>query len=128
MLPHLVKEGNLLFAHSQKLASSWVFQQDNAPIHKAKGTCTYLDAVLPRRWVKHWPPRSPDLSWVENIWAWAEHELKTNECHIDNIQDLQRELKAVFKSAKLEKLQNYVKGMKGRLRKVIEGNGANIGK
>ena len=128
VLPHLVKEGNLVFAYSQKLASSWVFQQDDAPIHKAKGTITYLDSAMPGRWVKDWPPRSPDLSWVENIWAWAEHELQTNVGHINNIQDLQRELKAVLRSAKQEKLQSYVNGMTGRLKEVIKQDRASIGK
>ena len=128
VLPHLVKAGNLVFAYSQKLASSWVFQQDNAPIHKAKGTITYLDSAMPGRWVKDRPPRSPDLSWVENIWAWAEHELQTNVGHINNIQDLQRELKAVLRSAKHKKLQSYVNGMTGRLKEVIKRDGASIGK
>ena len=49
-------------------------------------------------------PPSPNLIWVENIWAWAERELKTNEGHTGNIQDLQRELKAVFKSAKSSRI------------------------
>ena len=128
VLPHLIKQGNLLFAQSQSLATSWVFQQDNAPIHKAKSTSTYLEEQLPSRWIKDWPPRSPDLSWVENIWAWAEHELQTNVGQINSIEDLRRELKAVFRSAKIDKLQRYVKGMKKRMREVIKRDGANIGK
>ena len=42
--------------------------QDNAPAHKSGATMAFLAAHLPAR-VLPWPPRSPDLSPIENAWS-----------------------------------------------------------
>ncbi len=47
--------------------SGCVFQQDNAPIHKAAIIKEFFEA---RQWdVFEWPPYSPDLTPIENMWA-----------------------------------------------------------
>ena len=53
--------------------SSWIFQQDNARAHSAKRTLEYLEQQRVR--VMEWPPCSPDLSWIENMWAWLKMQL-----------------------------------------------------
>ena len=49
-----------------------IFQQDNAPIHKSKKTADFLRSVnvssMP------WPPNSPDLNPIENIWVRMKRE------------------------------------------------------
>jgi len=49
-----------------------IFQQDNAPCHKPKSVTSFLErqniAVL------KWPPYSPDLSLIENLWAFVKEK------------------------------------------------------
>lgn len=48
-------------------ASRGIFMQDNAPCHKAAATMAFLQAKHVR--VLDWPPYSPDLNPIENLWA-----------------------------------------------------------
>ena len=62
------------FLEDQPLALKYKFQQDNAPSHKANITLNFLKAeciqVLPS-----WPPYSPDLNVIENMWAYVKAKI-----------------------------------------------------
>ena len=45
----------------------YIFQQDNASIHKAKDTMDFFKEKNIR--LLHWPAKSPDLNPIENIWC-----------------------------------------------------------
>ena len=51
-----------------------VFMQDGARVHTANATLAYLQ----RKQVKvlqNWPPRSPDLNPIENLWSLIDREV-----------------------------------------------------
>ena len=50
------------------MPSRCVFQQDNARPHTAKITQDWLASRHFQ--LMKWPAKSPDLSWIDNIWAW----------------------------------------------------------
>jgi hypothetical protein len=53
-----------------------VFQQDNAPCHEAHSITQFLNENGIR--VLTWPPYSPDLSPIENLWAIVRNRLHTS--------------------------------------------------
>ena len=67
-----------------RLETRWVLQQDHDPTH---GVATQVlddfnkvhDTSVSL--VKKWPPHSPDLSPIENVWAIVEREVNAVGCH-----------------------------------------------
>jgi hypothetical protein len=53
-----------------------VFQQDNAPCHKSERVTNFL-AHKPFD-VMEWPPYSPDMSPIENLWAIIKRKVHTS--------------------------------------------------
>ncbi len=77
----LLPEGERIF-RSQNV-SSWTLQQDNDPSHKK--ACMIVDAYNREHHTKitlleSWPPSSPDLSPIENLWGIVQARLDAKGC------------------------------------------------
>lgn len=85
---HLVPQINRWYGRHRH---SCVFQQDNAPCHKA---ASVLDFFRQRGIdVMDWPPYSPDLSPIENMWAIVKQKLHQLPFHskeelVEKLQEL----------------------------------------
>jgi hypothetical protein len=70
-----LEEHLLPYLDNQPLSQRYLFQQDNAPSHKALCTRTFLQSnaveVIP-----DWPPYSPDLNIIENMWSCIKRKVR----------------------------------------------------
>ncbi|GBM64038.1 Transposable element Tc1 transposase [Araneus ventricosus] len=54
-----------------------IFQQDNAPCHKARIVLDWFEEHTDEFHLMSWPPNSPDLKPMEHIWDVMEQQLRT---------------------------------------------------
>jgi len=98
------------------------FQQDGSPCHTSRFTTNYLrqnfDYILP------WPPYSPDMSPIENIWAWLKSEIAKDRP--TSIASLRRLAKKHWNRITPEFLAPYINSMPYRMEEAILKRGGNI--
>lgn len=111
----------------------WCFQHDGASAHKAKVTNAWLEDHVPSHIVsgtgpagKGWPGNSPDLNWIENVWAWMDAQLE--EKPPQTTLALKRRLKKIWKDMPQDMLAKMAAGMDQRLKDVIAKGGDFTGK
>ena len=122
-----VPEGNRLFQTAGKYKDKWQLQQDNAPPHKTAQNMAFIAANVPGGHFPAWPANSPDLSPIENLWAWMDGQLQMHH-NPKNIEEMKECLELVRQSIPLSVLRTYMNSLDSRMRKVIELDGGYIGK
>ena len=111
---HFVPEGNTLIQNAGKWADKRQMQQDNAPAHKIPTNMACIAANVPGGHFVAWPPNSPDLSPVDNLWSWMDSELhELDKCK--NVEELKEKLEQVRQSIPPMLLHSMFDGMKGRI-------------
>jgi transposase len=102
----------------------WELQQDGARAHTAKQTLAFLQQegikVLPE-----WPPNSPDLSWIENLWGIVDNKLRKQ--NYANFDEFCGELRRIWNEIPIGTLQNLQKTMRKRVQTCIERKGEHVG-
>ena len=77
----LMPEGTKLF--KKKGIKTWYLQQDNDPTHAVAEEVVQQWNKSKRANVKllpNWPPSSPDLNIIENVWAWVQNQVNKQAC------------------------------------------------
>ncbi|GFV11589.1 transposase domain containing protein [Trichonephila clavipes] len=69
-------------------AGNGMFQQDNAPCHKAKIVLEWFQEHDAEFQLMSWPPNSPDLNQIQHIWDVMVQQLSVQRPLIHNISDL----------------------------------------
>ena len=123
ILPKLISEGKQLFASSNVHCDGWTFQQDGAKPHQTANAKNYIASHVPKGLLLDWPANSPDLSWIENVWAWMERKLRQRSKPCECVEELKKELEVIRQQIPLEMLQNCANSISCRLLKVQQNNG-----
>lgn len=100
---------------------STILQQDNASTHTAKKV---------QKWMKEnkvnvlsWPPHSPDLNPIENLWAGVKSRVDKNHLSIANKKDLWEAIEVEWEGTKTDYCRKLVDSMPHRLQAVIDARG-----
>ena len=82
-----LRDGLLPFASEVfREGQRWIYQQDNAPIYTSKFTRSWLSEQSISNLL--WPPKSPDINIIENVWGVMARMVYARGKHYQNIQDL----------------------------------------
>ena len=119
---HVLKHGifpemRSIFEEAGK--GKFYFQQDGAPIHTSQAT-QHLFRVEEVETFP-WPPNSPDLNLIENLWKDVQSNVQKKK--IKSFEHFQEVLREQWKSVSLQSIRDMYDGMGKRLDLVINGGG-----
>ncbi len=100
--------------------ADFIFQQDLAPAHTAKGTKSWFNdhGVT----VLDWPANSPDLNPIENLWGIVKRKMR--DTRPNNADDLKATVKETWASIPPQQCHKLITSMSRRIEAVIKAKGA----
>ena len=101
----------------------FIFQQDNTRIYTAL-QCINFFATHGIK-ILLWPPNSPDLNLIENVWSYIERELDQYPEAAKDLDELWRRVEAIWREIPPEYLHKLYESIPDRLMMVIRNKGRN---
>ncbi len=100
--------------------ADFIFQQDLAPAHTAKGTKSWFNdhGVT----VLDWPANSPDLNSIENLWGIVKRKMR--DTRPNNADELKATVKETWASIPPQQCHKLITSMPRRIEAVIKAKGA----
>ena len=97
---------------------------DNAPAHASKYTRAYLEGKgIAGNKIMTWPPQSPDLNPIENLWATIKRRVYPADKQYTSQEQLWEAIKDVCAALEPQEIQNLTSSMDNRLFTVIQKTG-----
>jgi len=91
----------------------YIFQDDNAPVHRAR---------VVKEWMEEneitnilWPTQSPDLNPIEHLWDVLKRKVRKHKPHSKNLNELMVVLEEKWYEIEPEILENLVESMPRRI-------------
>ncbi|CAL9698388.1 unnamed protein product [Knipowitschia caucasica] len=105
-----------------------IFMQDNAPSHASKYSTAWLASKgLKEVKIMTWPPCSPDLNPIENLWALIKRDLYREGKQYTSLNSVWEALVVTAQKVDCQQIKKLKDSMDGRLLSVIENKGGYIG-
>lgn len=99
----------------------FVFQQDNASIHRSKKTLKFLgDRNIP---LLDWPAISPDLNPIENLWSTLATKVYQHGRQFNSVKDLKAVIQEEWAKIDPSHIHSLINSMPRRLEDVIRNKG-----
>lgn len=100
----------------------WMLQQDSDPKHTSKQTTAWLRSNVPAFIPKaHWPPNSPDLNPMEDLWAVIQDRVYARDPR--TLPALKRIIREEWAAIKPEQLHRLVDSVPRRFAAVVAAGG-----
>jgi hypothetical protein len=121
---HLLPEGRRLFSSAG--ISTWLLQQDNDPSHKASSARALQDwkDKAPGHLVEllpNWPPNSPDLNPIENVWGYVQREVNKAGCK--TFPEFKNKVEETFRNLSQRHITRLFASMRDRISQCHALNG-----
>lgn len=110
---------NLIKSAKKMKLKNFYFMHDNDPKHTSRLVKEYL--AKKRIKLLEWPPQSPDMNPIEQVWAFIKREL--SKYGKMNKNDLKIKIMEIWKSLTPEFIKNYTRSFNKRCKAVYDANG-----
>jgi hypothetical protein len=124
----ILKGGLFTRAEQHFGETEWILQQDGDPAHAAEATEEFLsNAEINHNFSRiEWPPSSPDLNPIENVWAEIQNRI-SREPICSSKEELKAKVVAIIKQLNSAKnrffFENLYNSMPRRVKAVLKARG-----
>ena len=110
-----------------RLRKSLIFMHDNAPAHAVRYTTDYLRKIgIKEDNLMIWPPCSPDLNPIENLWSMLKKEVYVAGKQYSSTDELWNAITMAANNVSKDAIKNLTSSVDNRLLTVIQRDGGCI--